>query len=359
MANRIKAWLMKAPIQLEKGPHIGGIAGWLDDQNRMDFVYGEITGYYLTFLAWLSRSTRSDLAIQKKMNAALHWFGNFNGNRRAPLTRHYLKPGAGDWRNRLCFSFDLAMMLRGVSMVPREGNQDRAAELRTAIIRKLEAFVDENGRLLPVLPVEGNSPDTPERWSTMPGPWQVKAAAAILSSDMEGRSARLHSAAINTVNYWRGRHAPVENLHSYLYSMEGLMMFGLLYHDPTVWDETGRMFEHLMAFQRKDGGLPVSFTDTDAADRSDVVAQALRIGCILKALGRLANTIHISRLALLSRNLARFVSPEGSVCFYPQTVKEGIYRNVWSAMFSFQAFLFYNGLEEGTATPEEWIRYLV
>jgi hypothetical protein len=112
-----------------------------------------------------------------------------------------------------------------------------------------------------------------------------------------------------------------------------------------------------MACQRNDGGLPASRRKPDLPDRSDVTAQALRVGCILKALGRWSDERF--RLKALSCHLARFESSDGAVCFYPKGATGENYRNVWNAMFSFQALSFFNRLEMGKAEPRKWIRYLI
>lgn len=211
LAGRIRSWLLNAPVQAEAGVHRGGVAGWLDDRDRMEFIYGEITGYYLVWLAWMAGSSRLGAAAMEKVNAAAKWIGARNRNGAPAKTRNYLEAGAGDWRNRLYFSFDLAMMARGASLAPWEGD-DHPAAAPLGVVRLLENCIDENGRLLPAIPADGAPTPTPRGWSTRPGPYQVKAAAAILSSGFTRGADRLRAAARSTITHWRNRHPPPAEL---------------------------------------------------------------------------------------------------------------------------------------------------
>ena len=55
-AARLRGWLLEGPAQLRTGEHAGGVAGSFDAQGRAGYVYGEITGYYLHWLADLGRA---------------------------------------------------------------------------------------------------------------------------------------------------------------------------------------------------------------------------------------------------------------------------------------------------------------
>jgi hypothetical protein len=89
--------------------------------------------------------------------------------------------------------------------------------------------------------------------------------------------------------------------------------------------------------------------------RSDVVAQALRAGCILFR-RRLLPASDRNALEALADALLRFVAPDGAV-FYARSQAPASappsasrHQNAWSAMFSYQAFVFYEQL--GEAEPD-------
>src|SRR5438093_555477 len=115
MASRIESWLLDSCIQIPDGPQRGGVAGWLDWLGKPAFVYPEITGYYLTWLAFLKIASPDQLdRIRSRAGAALGWLASWLESDRLPPTRIYLLPETEDWRNRVTFSFDLAMLWRGV-----------------------------------------------------------------------------------------------------------------------------------------------------------------------------------------------------------------------------------------------------
>src|SRR5438067_5668158 len=92
--ERVEGWLLHSGIQVDEGDQRGGIAGWLDQNGRPDFVYLEIAGYYLTAMAWLSSCGASspehvDTARQRGRLAAT-WIAGLVSRHRVPPTRLYL-----------------------------------------------------------------------------------------------------------------------------------------------------------------------------------------------------------------------------------------------------------------------------
>ena len=85
----------------------------MDSAGRARYVYPEITGYYLHWLAEMhTDSARDDLAIAA--SRAADWTARqFDGGALAK-TRTYLGDDANDWRNDAVFFFDFAMLLRGL-----------------------------------------------------------------------------------------------------------------------------------------------------------------------------------------------------------------------------------------------------
>src|SRR5947207_32744 len=111
--TRLACWLLDSGVQLAEGAQCGGVAGALDDTGRARYVYPEITGYYLEWLA--SRVHRGDPAapLAAHANAAQQWLSRWIVVQPAPLTRVHLDSVAADWRNHGMFAFDYAMVLRG------------------------------------------------------------------------------------------------------------------------------------------------------------------------------------------------------------------------------------------------------
>lgn len=354
---RVRNWLLNAPIQVENGDHCGGICGWLDKSDQMAFVYGEITGYYLVCLAYMEKISGRNPDINRKMKSAAGWICRLNCCPAPPLTRFHFKQKHPDWRNRFVFSFDLAMMLRGLSMA-KPGCADEYKAGTSAIVNRLEQFIDKNGRLMPVIPIN-NASAIPERWSTMTGAYQVKAAAAILTSQYAEKSKPLINAALNTVDYYRKGNRLPNHPHPYLYFLEGLLIYAGHCNDSDAIKVVIQKSAPILASRFERCAVRSGVNHPFAITRSDVIAQIVRVGSVLISLG--FDTAHgIERQVEKHHgDLAEFVGSDGAVYFSPKTAAHRRYRNTWSAMFAFQAFSFYNQLKKKKDKPEMWLEYLI
>jgi hypothetical protein len=351
-ARRIEHWLLTSPLQIPTGLHAGGIAGWLDGRSRPVFVYLEITGYYLTSTAWLitggARNPDSVAIARRRGELALGWLRRVLHAGALPRTRSYLTEGnEQDWRNDAVFTFDLAMAIRGVSAFSEvtEPDDGTGAEVHGALERGLEEI--RHGQLL--LPSHRTIHDEtlPRRWSTRPGPHHLKAAACLLPLPLDHG---LRTAASRTWTYWAEQLDtgwPVHEVHSLLYGLEGMVMNG---EEPL--DRAEAVFERLMQAQDGAGWLPDHLSGA-TVQRSDVLSQALRLGALLRASGRLRGPVWAGRLDLLVARLLEHVRPDGSVAFsHGQDI-----ANVWCAMFAHQALVLHEASDDPTAALVR--RYLV
>ncbi|HEY0613765.1 MAG TPA: hypothetical protein VGC96_03950 [Candidatus Elarobacter sp.] len=342
-SDDLRDWLLFAPIQPLSGPHRGGVAGWLDEADRPAFVYGEITGYFLTCGRFMARHDDSE-ALRRRLTAADAWLDSVWRDA-PPPTRHYLAPAAPDWRNEAVFSFDCAMMLRGLNGIATE----RAARTRATIEAALLRTVGPDGTLRTHVPRAGDAA-LPERWSTRPGPFQLKTAAAILSAPC---SAPLRAAAEATAARWLGwycAHEPAGELHPLLYHIEGLLLLGGQRLDWALWRFAAEIFGEIMARQRRDGDLPSTLSDASSESRSDVTAQALRAGSLLAAAGFLTAG-DARRLGGLAEALSGYADRGCGVRFRRANPAEA-HVNVWCTVFAYQALSLYERTGAGTAVDE-------
>ena len=181
--ERVSQWLLYGPAQLTRGPHAGGVAGALDAQGHAQYVYAEITGYFLQWLAWRARLDGATPELRARAEAAMRWLGRWVADAR-PATRVYLLDAREDWRNRASFTFDLAMALRGSAAAIAAGLGDRHATLVSALCTALARNVTAQGDLAAYMS-PGEQP-LPSRWSTARGAFLAKAAAGILRAAEEG-----------------------------------------------------------------------------------------------------------------------------------------------------------------------------
>ena len=345
--RRIEQWLLESAVQLRTGAQQGGIAGLVDRNGKPEFVYMEITGYYLTTVTWLAAGAASSgeraTAALVQGGKALGWMTSVTADGTVPPTRLYLSHGHDDWRNRAIFTFDLAMAARGAACFARASGSDDAV----ALVRVLAARLREVcGNTVPLpshaLRKQPARP-LPDRWSTRPGPHHVKAAAALLHLPPGVLAEDLVRACRETVAYWRETLAAscaVRELHPLLYGLEGMLMLEPLSSEQTL-DAVEEAYERLLALQGADGSLPAVAVDPPRGVRADVLAQALRIGALLRAADRLPGAVWRRRLDALAGALLRHVLPNGAVLFSADRDA----ANAWCAMFAHQALLLHSRIE--------------
>jgi hypothetical protein len=340
-ARAIERWLLTSGVQLAGGPHRGGVAGWLDAGGRPEFVYLEITGYYLTAMAWLigggARASEGAAVARERGRAALEWLGTALADGAVPPTRLHLDAGREDWRNAATFSFDLAMAARGAACLGAAVGTEAADPLVAAIAARVDEIRAGGAELVSHAPREGSGARLPDRWSTRPGPHHVKAAAALLGLGPGALDPGLERACRATAA--RGAESlrtswPCRELHPLLYGLEGLTMLGPDTSDDLL-DLVEGAYERLLELQRPDGALPARALPEARGVRSDVLAQALRVGALLRAAGRLAGAAWGERLGGLTAALLRHVRPDGGVLFSVDQHR----ANAWCAMFAQQALV--------------------
>ena len=137
----------------------------------------------------------------------------------------------------------------------------------------------------------------------------------------------------NTIAHWEAALLegwPCAELHPLLYGLEGLILSG------QSLDSVEQIYRRLLALQTADGSLP-ALVDGSGGVRSDVLAQALRIGALLRGADRLPGDDWTRRLDALAAALLRHVRPDGGVLF----ATDQDVANAWCAMFTHQALLLY------------------
>lgn len=334
-ATLLRRALLDGGAQQRDGAEAGGVAGSLAVDGRAAYVYGEITGYYLHWLAsppvdaatpghGAAGRTRRDAA-----QAALAWVERRYARGALPPTRIELGAPGGDWRNLAQFAFDLAMLVGGLAAAAKAGLIDPPVATLRALYAALLPFADGERGLLPYRTDDGST--LAPRWSTRAGPFLVKAAQRMLLAEPIAalppglaEAARAHAARFRPASL----DAFEEPVHPTLYFLEGHL--ALPGADATA---AARLFEQLLGARDAHGTLPES-RETPAVRRSDIVAQALRVGVLLRAARALPASADAA-LAELAGALAARVRCDGTLPFDPAAVP--LQLNVWGAMFAEQA----------------------
>jgi hypothetical protein len=361
-ALRIQDWLLNSGIQIRHGLQQGGICGWWNGNGEADFVYLEVTGYFLTFCRFLAQAN-PELGSEaiSRANLALDWISRQLQRNHPPGSRQYLSEALMDWRAGTSFSFDLAMACRGIQaaadVLPGPGCQSALHRL----FRILKDFCP-GGSLQPCRrDASAAGGFFPERWSTRPGAYQMKAAAALLFPEPLLLPPEVRVSAEQMCLFWScpGHPGfPGDLPHPDWYYIEGLVLYALSRSDPELWSRAADAYLRLMEHSSMQS-YQLDSQEDRAAHRSDVIAQALRLGCIFRNHGFLNETGWRNRLCCLADRLFHMVGEDGAVRFAPAGSGHPVHWNSWCSMFACQAFWFYDLVVRGKEIPFSWEKWLI
>ena len=345
---RLAAWLLDGPAQLREGPHAGAVAGVVRGHGAA-YVYPEITGYYLQWLAGRARAGDAPAALAARAEGAHAWLSGW-AQSSCPQARVYLAP-EDDWRNGALFLFDLAMVLRGLASAAAAGLVVPDRKLIERLDALLVGLIADDGAL-DACRAHAGAGVLPRRWSTTRGAFLAKAAAGVLAAaDLPGVSSTLLRAAQRTYELARrdALERPHAEAHPRLYAIEGLLA-----HDPVascgsrvLAAQVGRLADEA----RADGRIAESVHDA-GQPRVDVHAQALRAGVLLRAHGGPGAPDRATLVALADALAAR-VTPGGGLPFSLSSPRSE--QNVWTAMFAEQALAWIDLPPRAAARCTAWI----
>ncbi len=362
LAGRIQGWLMSSGIQIRQGEHAGAVCGWLDEQGRTDFFYPEAAGYFLTFCAFLAEADREmAAAIRPRADLTVRWLAGLLDRDRPPPSRLYVLDGQADWRARTVFSFDLAMVFRGLQTARTLTAGSACGTALGALSALLAGFCQESG-LVPCRPVQNAFPVIiPDRWSTRRGAYQQKAISALRLSGLFSFTREAAHPAERTGQAMLPEIPgtfPSGLLHPDFYFMEGLALSAIAGRDSRLWNRADEAYRERMVLLSEKGAGGIASAGEENR-RSDVLAQALRLGCLLRSKGFLKEREWGHRLAFVAQQLACMVDPNGAVRFAPEESGRPAHWNSWCAMFACQAFRYYAQSLSGREIPAGWMERLV
>jgi hypothetical protein len=356
-------WLLTSNIQIPTGPEEGAVTGWLDGDGRMEFIYPEIAGYYLTGMAFMVASNDEQNRAKGNARRAVDWLYRECRKGQALPTRRYLSGQNDDWRNHLLFAFDLAMVLRGVIAVEGLVPENQRHMVTEVLIRSLSKFCTPDFELTPFLRRgDAREVEVPVRWSTAVGPYQTKMAASLLCSAQLKLPPELRRACEGIISRWRSSPTGSQitgEWHADLYFIEGLLLLGLHLEDSGAIELAAENYRLLASRCTADGYFVCETTQPASVLRSDVVSQLLRAGCILRSFGYLESSFWSERLSTAAALLEKFISPEGSVSFGLGRSEGQIHWNSWCALFAYQALRFNDVVSRNHRIENQWLQLLI
>lgn len=337
-AEQLREFLLYGPAQQEELIHSGAVAGTIS-HGQVQYVYGEITGYYLHWLA--SLATADDL-VSARARSAARWLERYLQTEDLPATRIYLDGAVDDWRNHALFAFDLAMIAGGLARAEAHGLLRSSPALSASLLDWLQRFVDGD-RLKPCI-VQDNTVALPSRWSTLGGSFSAKTASRIL---LLARQTPVDATLLNACRKMLSTYTMaadqngLDMLHPTLYAIEGCLLA-----EQADYEKLACWFDQIVMLQAPDGSLPESIETPDIR-RTDIIAQALRVAIFLQRLTkqplRYQDANEKFAMALCAR-----IRKDGSLGF---TADSAGGANVWSAMFAEQALRLYAADAAGQPLP--------
>ena len=339
----ISSWLLDGPALVRDGPHAGAVAGVVGTSGTVAYVYPEIAGYYLQWLAWRARDGQDRERLSARAAAVQHWLRVWLADATPPRTRILFAAIGDDWRNGAVFCFDLAMVLRGLASSAQAGIVAVDEAVVAGVVRQLERLIGADGAFESCV-ANCSGTALPDRWSTRRGPFLAKAAAGIITAAQTLPSVprRVLRAAETTFDTSVAAllHAPHPELHPLLYAHEGVMALPGHPDFMNALAAVAAQFDELVALAARHGTLPESRGsrgETTGPARVDVLAQALRIGSLLEAHVAFRK-VDRSTLGHLRDLLEAEVRPSGALPFamHPAPLQ----WNTWAAMFADQALAF-------------------
>jgi hypothetical protein len=343
----LSSWLLGENIQIPAGTQAGAVAGWIDREGRASYVYPEITGYYLQWLAWDAACHGASDDTRRRADAAQRWLLRWSFAAETPETRVYLEPAMDDWRNSALFCFDLAMVLRGLASATRLCLIEPDPKLVARISELLWRLVADDG-LFDACSAPRAGSSVPDRWSTRRGAFLSKAAGGVLLAATQfpllppplARAAdATFAAALESMS--REQHGET---HPLLYGIEGAL--SLPEHPATTaaLPHMVRQLSELFERSTQLGHMPESLSG--GRMRLDIVAQAARAAALLLPQ-------HVDSMAQV---LVHYTDATTGILFSPDG--QPPQYSVWTAMFAEQA-LFAAGRDPRDPLPAEFRLCLV
>jgi hypothetical protein len=359
ISETIEEWLMTAPIQITNGKFRGGVIGWLSsDENEKSFVYPEITGYFLSALAFIVKTQpKKRVQASYRANSILNWLENIQFNEQFPDTRCYVKNRQSDWYNRAYFSFDIGTLIRGLDAAAMTALIDphRCQATAQYLLKTFERMCDNIPLSSHMLKTER---EIPKKWSTIPGIHHVKTCAALSNMNLIKTSTAMQNCLNATIIHWQKTvlyGGITSDLHQVFYYLEGLFFRAITNEKDKCMKEIAIHFKTIMQYQYGDGSLPSNISDQQLQPakeiRADVQAQALRTGAVLCAYEFLSYSQWGEHLEGLYLALCRHITKDGAVMFQPLGTEKCKHQNTWCGIFAHQALLFYSLLLKKRSVP--------
>jgi len=337
-------WFLHSGIQESSG----GVARYYrSDLGANVRISTEITGYAASTLVWLHGVTGRADYLEAARRAGRFLVREAWDPAAATLPFEY----AVDGDRPPAFFFDLGIVVRGLMALWRATREREFLQAAEAAAASMARDFSAAGEYHPVVTLPDKQPTTPDaRWSRNPGCYQLKSALGWYELYQETREKEygaryqqvLNFALATQAAFLPGETQPervMDRLHAYCYFLEGLL--------PGVGEAecAGVLAEGISRTARLCDEIAPTF------ERSDVVAQTLRLRLLADGLGVLPlDAARAAREAERVRNY-QFADADariaGGFCFGCRGAQLLPFVNPASTAFCLQALQFWRQHEAG------------
>jgi hypothetical protein len=370
--NLAKKWLLNSGIQkISKNKKInGGFNSWYDLKSKTyPFIYSEITGYGITTLLNMSQEMKKNLLI-KRAKIAADWLIKNAQHESGGFKVRYIKNKRGKYTfENLLYAFDtgiIAFALANLFKITNDEAYLESAERAASFLMKSQK---EDGLFYAFYNLKTKQfLDITDKWSTQSGSFHAKVAMGLINlwkitgNESYRKSAKIACHAALKFQDIGGRFITYRDskethLHPHFYSAEGLLYAGLKLNEKAFIESAVKACKWALDNQLDSGGIPFLYTGDKFIEyeRTDILAQALRLGTVLYSLGKLEEA-YMPALKRLKERLCTFQllnkadkGQTGGFLFgFDFDGKRIDHVNSWCTMFAYQALdMYYKVVEMG------------
>ncbi|MBI5478044.1 MAG: hypothetical protein HY906_04270 [Deltaproteobacteria bacterium] len=376
-ATLIKEWLLGSGIQNRSGePEAhGGFHSWYDlTTRRYPWIYSEATGYGITALLFLHERAPDPVLLERARLAA-DWIVRVALAPEGGVKARYYLQTTDDryaFETGSLVAFDTGIVLFGLSQlyaVTGEAAYLRAGKATAGLLLRLQK---PDGSLPADYDSRRGAPNADgARWSTQSGAFHAKVAMGLLALHRHTRDPALLAAARALCDHVVRSQQPDGRFvttaqdgstlqHPHCYAAEGLLWCGRELSVERYLAAAGRAVEWSLATQLPGGGIPQLVYGPAGVvighERSDILAQVLRLGACLQLAGAARARLERLRHRLLCFQV-RDGEQRGGIEFGSDwDGTSHAHVNSWCSMFALQALTFHEQACRGEAPS---LRHLV
>jgi hypothetical protein len=362
-----KKWLLYSGIQcVSKDKKInGGFNSWFDlEKKKYPFIYSEITGCGITTLLYLYKITKNKEFLNRAVLAAEWIIKVAMQECGAVKTRYYYEKSDANeiysFDNQISYAFDNGTVLNGMINLYKINKNKRYLDAAVKMAEFLLFMQKKDGLFYSMYDAKtGEKYNANEKWSSTSGSYHAKLSIGLLDVfDITGENKFKKSSEkiCNSSKKFQkkdGRFTSLKDtthFHPHLYTVEGLVYANCFLEKNKFIKSATAAVEWTLNKQLNNGGIPTLLSGNllDVNERSDILAQVLRMGAFMMQKGYLSDDYKLSLLNLKNR-LLQFqnqnnpqMNQQGGF-FYGQEGGVKInHINSWCTMFSLQALDFYS-----------------